>query len=277
MEYNYVDGYCIGNPKKNYAALWTWNCKDILIQYNEITGGGSTVNDGTPFDVDWYNTNIVIQYNYTHGNQKGICLFPKNSTGSVFRYNISINDGQKKGVVFFPYTISDAKEAPLIYNNIIYQSASLSPRDIFSNYMDVSELYVKFYNNIVIAPNTLKPSTQKLAYGRIDGNIFIPNTLINNWSSVINPTIYGSNNTLLDRTDLVMSNIDVNTEPNKLITGHNTFDTSKLSFFNGLNKIFTASSLPNIKGGVDAEGLEDLGVVSPAEIDFFGNRIKRSN
>ena len=277
MEYNYVNGYCIKGPlSKNYAALWTWDCKDILIQYNEITGGGSTKDDGAPFDVDYYNVNIVIQYNYTHNNQKGISMFTRNSTGTVFRYNISINDGQKVGVTMFPYSTPNEVEAPLIYNNIIYQSSDLKPKGFFNNSIGENKLYVKFYNNILIAPNTLKLSAlNRFTGGKIDGNIFVPSALINNSASLIEAGVYGENNSMLDRDGLLIPDIGVNTEPTGLITGYNTFEASKLQLFDGLGKIFKPSSLADINDGVDTETL-DLGSVFPAKVDFFGNPLYKT-
>lgn len=272
MEYNYVDGYCIGDPEKDYAALWTWACRDVTIQYNEVTGGGSTVNDGTPFDVDYYNTNILIQYNYTHNNYKGIAMFTINSTGSVFRHNISINDGKRADTALFPYQTMTEDEAPLMYGNFIYQSKNLPRTNLFNNYMSLNNLYVKFFNNHVISGNHLRLTAEnRINRGIMDGNVFLPGSIITDAGRTLDSSVYQSGNTELAAGVLGIDDIAPGTEPYGIITGYNKFDTSRLEDFDGLEKILNSTDELE---GVDIEEMENhwgLGGIPASTEDFFGN------
>lgn len=125
IQYNEVNEACAratgGNV--NNAAVWVWQCKDSVIQYNEVynTGLYGGNKDGQAFDSDFNCEGCVIQYNYSHNNDGGFVLLIAPSgndfnRGTIVRYNISEND--KKDVL----EISGEVENAQIYNNTIYQS-----------------------------------------------------------------------------------------------------------------------------------------------------------
>lgn len=129
IQYNEVNEACTratgGNV--NNAAVWVWQCKDSVIQYNEVynTGLHGGNKDGQAFDSDFNCEGCVIQYNYSHNNDGGFVLLIAPSSndfnrGTVVRYNISEND--KKDVL----EISGEVENAQIYNNTIYQSEDCS-------------------------------------------------------------------------------------------------------------------------------------------------------
>lgn len=82
------------------AGIWPFDCDNTIIQYNEVSGVSGTI-DGQAFDIDYFTTNTVIQYNYSHDNMGGFMLLCApgwaHSTGNVVRYNISQNDGSQGG------------------------------------------------------------------------------------------------------------------------------------------------------------------------------------
>ncbi|MEU2428504.1 right-handed parallel beta-helix repeat-containing protein [Streptomyces sp. NPDC007861] len=83
----------------NNAGIWTINSDYPVIQYNEVSRvrrpGG---NDGMAFDADFGVQNALFQYNYSHDNEGGFMLLcgkcgaGSKSTGTVVRYNVSVND-----------------------------------------------------------------------------------------------------------------------------------------------------------------------------------------
>lgn len=80
------------------VGLWAWNSTDVVVQNNESYSNHSWGSDGGGFDVDIWNTNQTIQYNYSHDNQS-YCIavlanqdFP--TTNSIVRYNICSNNNR---------------------------------------------------------------------------------------------------------------------------------------------------------------------------------------
>ena len=229
MEYNYVNGFCNGSYLKNYAALWTWASKDVVIQYNEITGGGNPHEDGAPFDVDWYNINTLIQYNYTHENGNNVAMFTRYSKNSVFRHNISINDVKTpERSSFFYYEPEGSENAPLIYDNILYQADGMPSRSIFENFNNIFDLHIKFFNNTVVSAPQLRFSQDAfLSAGSIEGNVFIPKSILINSSTELKNGVLKNNNGFYDRDVLKLPEIKVGEAPTGIIS-YNHFDSKQL-------------------------------------------------
>jgi hypothetical protein len=114
------------------AGIWTWGCDNTIIQFNEVSDHKAPW-DGQGFDSDWDCRNTIIQYNYSHDNEGGFLLICNKgnaeesiaiNTGTIIRYNISVNDGLRaagKHAGFSPcFHISGPVENTKIYNNIIY-------------------------------------------------------------------------------------------------------------------------------------------------------------
>ncbi len=89
------------------AGIWPQSSNNCLIQYNEVAYCHKPENcdDAQGIDVDLSCRNTLIQYNYTHDNEGGALLLCElsetddkdNFTGTVYRNNLSINDGNVKG------------------------------------------------------------------------------------------------------------------------------------------------------------------------------------
>ena len=114
------------------AGIWPWGCDNTIIQFNEVSDHKAPW-DAQGFDSDWDCRNTIIQYNYSHDNEGGFLLICNNggarepvaiNTGTIVRYNISVNDGLRaigKHAGFSPcFHISGPVKNTRIYNNIIY-------------------------------------------------------------------------------------------------------------------------------------------------------------
>lgn len=97
------------------AGIWLWNANHTVFQFNEVTGGPASNQDGMAFDFDYYGINNVYQYNYSHDNPQGSLLIMGNNQNDVYRYNISQNDGY-----FIKWMPASEITDSFIYNNIFY-------------------------------------------------------------------------------------------------------------------------------------------------------------
>ncbi len=110
------------------AAIWSWDQKDAVFQYNEVYDTVQT-RDGMAFDIDGCCERNIFQYNYSHDNAGGLLMIigvPDCATdGSPyvrlpfcddndFRYNIS--QGDRTRILRFVGKIWDN----YVYNNTIY-------------------------------------------------------------------------------------------------------------------------------------------------------------
>ncbi len=103
VEYNVMKNCPATLPSTEACdGIWPWSCDNAIIQYNIVSDHHSQV-DGYGFDSDWNCTNTLIQYNLSFNNDGGFLLICNSggwppdwslgNTGTVIRYNISINDG----------------------------------------------------------------------------------------------------------------------------------------------------------------------------------------
>jgi hypothetical protein len=94
-EYNIVKDTCASpyTGTANYAACWVYKTYDIVLQYNEAYGCIYGMLDGEAWDIDNDSQMCVYQFNYSHHNAGGCILFMSSTTNSLFRYNLSANDG----------------------------------------------------------------------------------------------------------------------------------------------------------------------------------------
>jgi hypothetical protein len=108
------------------SGLWEWYCQNCTLQYNESydnhTWGSS---DGGAFDIDNYNSNNTLQYNYGHNND-GYCLAVFGDGGftpvnDIFRYNVCSDNEQKSSAGSYEMSIwPNASQNLQIYNNTFY-------------------------------------------------------------------------------------------------------------------------------------------------------------
>ena len=119
---------------KRGSGMWVYNTDDMVAQYNlsqHARGDG----DSSGMHVDYGNSNILFQYNYSEDSAGGFCETLGDNDNVIWRYNVSVNDGTTdKGGKNLLLWVSDFagenwKGAPIktksdnvyIYNNTIYQ------------------------------------------------------------------------------------------------------------------------------------------------------------
>ena len=128
LERNILRGGEMYDSTAPSAGIWTFDSDNCVIQYNVVSGMMGTA-DGQAFDIDYYTTNTLIQYNYSHDNAGGFLLlcspgFTMSST-NVIRYNISQNDGSAWGwnrdwLSAGIFHVNGGNADTHIYNNTFY-------------------------------------------------------------------------------------------------------------------------------------------------------------
>lgn len=155
------------------AALWSGWTTNGVWQYNEVARNWRSLVDGQAFDIDNTNTNMVVQYNYTHDNPAGFLEFCCSATfgalgTSVVRYNISQNDGAQWGVIDTQQGLRTGASAQ-IYNNTIYMGPG-DNGDVTSGTVN-SGTSITYSNNLIynlgtgIYSTTRTTWTHNLFYG----------------------------------------------------------------------------------------------------------------
>jgi hypothetical protein len=141
VEYNVMRNSTRMLPQGDAAAgIWPWASDNTVIQFNEVSDHKAPW-DAQGFDSDWNCSNTLIQYNYSHDNEGGFLLVCNNggaapnmaiNTGTVVRYNVSINDGFRQQKAnnrdFSPiFHISGPVKNTKIYNNVIFVPDQFDP------------------------------------------------------------------------------------------------------------------------------------------------------
>jgi hypothetical protein len=125
MEHNSISK-CGPLPRGEAAAgIWPFDCDNTTVQYNEVSDHKAYA-DGQAYDSDFRCRNTLIQYNYSHDNVGGMALVCNDgrsggdigNTGTVVRFNVSINDALRK-TDSASLRISGPVDGSQIYNNII--------------------------------------------------------------------------------------------------------------------------------------------------------------
>jgi hypothetical protein len=138
-------------------AVFTFNCDDAFVQYNEsyLTVYNAGDADASGFDSDYRCKRSVFQFNYSHDNDEGFMVVTcqggsdRFNDSTIVRYNISQNDGgagsTTSGIVYLSGTPTNT----LIYNNVIYSGPSNSlKRVVFHNSWSGYPDNTSYYNNI---------------------------------------------------------------------------------------------------------------------------------
>jgi hypothetical protein len=155
----YHTGLC-SNCSGSSSGLWEWWCNSCTVQnnesYNNLSGDA---NDGGDFDIDFYDNNNIVQYNYGH-DSVGYCVSVFGSASSVdnnsiIRYNVCSNDDQwaanaAQGEIFLNTWNGGALNGVQIYNNTIYFNPA-APASVLNTqggtYTGSSPVF--FENNII--------------------------------------------------------------------------------------------------------------------------------
>lgn len=160
VEYNVVDGWSRRYNAES-AGIYPWKSRNVVFQNNEVYGGPTTTGanngDGTAFDFDSPNVDIVYQFNYTHNNPMGWMSYLGRSGNNIARYNIS--DDNASYLIKFGWFDVDTSATYFLNNVFIYDGAvtkfTNSNANLASTYFKSVPYY--FYNNVFYDKN--KPSS----------------------------------------------------------------------------------------------------------------------
>ncbi|MDP9827661.1 galactose-binding domain-containing protein [Kineosporia succinea] len=139
VEYNEVNGF-LERYDAVSCGLYLWAGADSVMQYNEVYGGPANEYDGTPWDLEYTNFNVTYQYNYSHDNAAGWMAYMGNSSNSVARYNLSVNDN---GVLVKNMLSTNYSPTYFANNTFVYDGAAM---DYVHDETFLSPVY--FLNNI---------------------------------------------------------------------------------------------------------------------------------
>ena len=133
------------------SGAWFWSCQNVIAQYNRIyhvRGKG----DSYGMHIDFGNTNVILQYNYSEDSEGGFVEILGKNVNSVYRFNVSVNDGFRD---FHGNTlwVSDYagtgnkinSDENYIYNNSVFVNNNITPDILITG----KNTYV--YNNIFVA------------------------------------------------------------------------------------------------------------------------------
>lgn len=114
------------------SGFWCFNTDRVLFEYNRMTNANGHA-DSAGAHIDYNCNNVIYQYNFSANNWGGFIEVLGNNYNCCYRYNVSVNDGQRKkgGVNQAGHTLwlskySGLKIGPFdtyIYNNTIYVDA----------------------------------------------------------------------------------------------------------------------------------------------------------
>lgn len=140
------------------SGLWTWGSSHVLIEKNKFlyaNGPGDSAGAHIDFNCD----NIVLQYNLSAFNAGGFCEILGNNYNCSYRYNISINDGQRvKGV-------DGAFQEGKIFWLSGYQGSKKERKGPVNSY---------FYNNTIYSDDSI---VSKIAIDNTSNGILIANNI----------------------------------------------------------------------------------------------------
>ena len=142
---------------KRGSGMWVFNSNDVVAQYNTSQHARGS-NDSSGMHVDYGNTNILFQYNYLEDSAGGFCETLGKNNNIIWRYNISVNEGDKSGVNKLLW-VSDYAFVPqkstnvFVYNNTIYQGTNYK-NSIGDSKISLEAISLNFINNIIyLEPN----------------------------------------------------------------------------------------------------------------------------
>lgn len=168
VEYNEVNGFL-----KRYDAvscgLYLWAGADSVMQYNEVYDGPSNEYDGTPWDMEYTNFDVVYQYNYSHDNKAGWMAYMGNSSNFIARNNLSVNDN---GVIVKNMLSTNYKPTYFVNNVFVYDASKMRyfHDEIFKDTINFDNNI--FYNYSKTTPTKWYRRDSALRLAKFSNNVF---------------------------------------------------------------------------------------------------------
>jgi hypothetical protein len=176
----YKSGLCPTCTGSTPVGLWEWYCHTCTIQYNESYANQSWGGDGGDFDIDYYDDNNVVQYNYGH-DSAGYCVAffaagGRPSHNNIFRFNVCANNGRKsdlskQGEVYVHTWEGGTLDGVQIYNNTFYWNPASNAAAFAADDAMYSGAGARFFkNNIIYAtvPDLIRGTSAFI----LDNNIY---------------------------------------------------------------------------------------------------------
>ncbi len=157
----YHTGQCSACTGSTPSALWEWFCHTCMVQNNESYANSTWGQgyDGGDFDIDYYNTNNIVQYNYGH-DTAGYCVsvFGAQNTvdsGHIIRYNICSNNSQLSnspdpGEILLNSWNGGSIDGLQIYNNTFYWNPSTTGALINTTWANVTANQPDLFENNIV-------------------------------------------------------------------------------------------------------------------------------
>ena len=155
----YRSGLCAKCTGSTPVGLWEWYCHTCTVQYNESYANQSWGGDGGDFDIDYYDNDNVVQYNYGH-DSAGYCVAffgagGRASHDNIFRYNVCSNNGQrsdlaKQGEIFLHTWDQGSLDGVQIYNNTVYWNPASNGPVLSAAGVTFSGTGPRFFKNNII-------------------------------------------------------------------------------------------------------------------------------
>lgn len=156
----------MGGPTTASAGIWPAFSRNLRIDHNEIYGEHAASGDGEGIDVDQSAQDIVVEHNYAHDNEGGGIMFCGARYVTV-RFNILQNNSKTA----FTFTCRNKVKDIRIYNNDVYQAASVYAPNVVRTIHGFGGGKIQFLNNLVYTWNDARyawPSRPRSA-----GNTFV--------------------------------------------------------------------------------------------------------
>jgi len=178
----YHTGLCSGCTGSTPGALWEWFCHTCTVENNESYANSTWGQgyDGGDFDIDYYNTNNTVQYNYGH-DSAGYCIsvFGAENTvdsGHIIRYNICANNTQLSnspdpGEIILNTWDGGSIDGLQIYNNTFYWNPVTPGAVVNTTWANVTANRPNlFENNIIYGAAPMMVNTTSIF--SLDHNIY---------------------------------------------------------------------------------------------------------
>jgi hypothetical protein len=175
----YRSGICPKCTGSTPVGLWEWHCHSCVVQFNESYANDSWDGDGGDFDIDYFNDDNIVQYNYGH-DSAGYCVAIFGAGGrashhNIFRYNICANNGRKptlahQGEIFLHTWEGGSLDGVEIYNNTIYWNPAKNAAAFFSDAAFSGNGPLFFKNNIIYS--TVPAMIQLSSPFPLDHNVY---------------------------------------------------------------------------------------------------------
>ena len=169
------------------SGTWVFDCQDVVIEKNILMNAAGSL-DSYGVHIDYDNTNVLVQYNFSYNNEGGFVQILGDNVNSGYRYNIRVADGSRingiNGAVqngrifnvsgYCGINSPCQSSGSFIYNNTVYVPSTIRPEIVFQS----GSGQTKFYNNLIYAEQGNAPIATSLpeqgSQYDISHNLFYP-------------------------------------------------------------------------------------------------------